>query len=184
MQDLTEQAENLQLQPRILSVKYCGICSAPPEYCEFGSNKQRTTCREWLQETDRELFLEIYGASEAPEAPANKPNAPESGLEPEPEPKNPKQKPSKSVKITIIERSKRKRITQIFGLENFGVDLKKASKMFASKFAASAAVSKNAAGADEILVQGDCSFEITDFIIDNFNVPEQAIVITEGKSKK
>lgn len=44
------------------------------------------------------------------------------------------------------------------------VDLKKASKLFAQRFATGASVTKNAAGFDEIVVQGDVSQEIYDMI--------------------
>jgi density-regulated protein len=44
------------------------------------------------------------------------------------------------------------------------VDLKKAAKLFAQKFATGASVTKNAAGADEIVVQGDVSQEVFDMI--------------------
>jgi density-regulated protein DRP1 len=54
----------------------------------------------------------------------------------------------------IEERTKRKRITHVTGLEKFSVDLKKASKLFSTKFAASSAVSKKGDGSDEIIIQG------------------------------
>jgi density-regulated protein len=49
-------------------------------------------------------------------------------------------------------------------LEAFGVDLKKASKLFASKFATGASVTKDAQGRDEIVVQGDVSDEVYEMI--------------------
>jgi density-regulated protein len=45
-----------------------------------------------------------------------------------------------------------------------GVDLKKAAKLFAQRFATGGSVTKNAAGIDEIVVQGDVSQEIYDMI--------------------
>lgn len=47
-----------------------------------------------------------------------------------------------------------------------GIDLKKAAKLFAQRFATGASVTKNAAGTDEIVVQGDVSQEIFDMIDD------------------
>lgn len=58
------------------------------------------------------------------------------------------------------ERTKRKVLTHIQGLELFGVDLKKAAKLFASKFATGSSVSKNPQGQDEIVVQGDVGDEV------------------------
>jgi density-regulated protein DRP1 len=42
----------------------------------------------------------------------------------------------------------------------FGVDLKKAAKQFASKFATGSSVSKNPQGEDEIVIQGDVGDDI------------------------
>jgi translation initiation factor 1 (eIF-1/SUI1) len=83
--------------------------------------------------------------------------------------------------IKRIERNKRKYVTSVRGLEAFGmvacvctpvstvtleigVDLKKAAKLFAQRFATGGSVTKNAAGIDEIVVQGDVSHEIYDMI--------------------
>ena len=44
--------------------------------------------------------------------------------------------------------------------------MKKAAKLFAQKFATGASVTKNAAGIDEIIVQGDVSQEVFDMIDD------------------
>lgn len=69
-----------------------------------------------------------------------------------------------------------------------GVDLKKAAKFFATKFATGASVSKNPQGLDEIVVQGDVTEEIIDLISDQVGimkgVPEKNIVKVEEKKKK
>jgi density-regulated protein len=78
------------------------------------------------------------------------------------------------VTIKRIQRNKNKFVTSIYGLEAFGkslvkgcfaisvvyatdmeldIDLKKAAKLFAQKFATGASVSKNPQGQDEIVVQ-------------------------------
>jgi len=59
-----------------------------------------------------------------------------------------------------MERNKKKHVTSIHGLHYFGVDLKKASKLFANKFGAGATVSKTANGDEEILIQGDVSYDV------------------------
>ena len=46
----------------------------------------------------------------------------------------------------------------------FIVDLKKAAKLFATKFACGSSVTKNPAGLDEIVVQGDLQEDIFDLI--------------------
>lgn len=70
--------------------------------------------------------------------------------------------PLSNIQIIIKrqERTKRKKETHIQGLELFGIDLKKAAKQFASKFATGSSVSKNPQGEDEIVIQGDVGDEI------------------------
>jgi density-regulated protein len=69
-----------------------------------------------------------------------------------------------------------------------GIDLKKASKQFATKFATGASVSKNAAGGEEIVVQGDVTDEIVEMLEGNVGVlkgvPADNIVCIEDKKKK
>lgn len=71
-----------------------------------------------------------------------------------------------SSKVTIkrIERSKRKHVIAIHGLEVFGIDLKKLSKTFASRFATGASVTKSVEGTDEIIIQGDVGDEVEEYV--------------------
>ena len=68
------------------------------------------------------------------------------------------------------------------------VDLKKAAKFFAQKFATGASVTKNPQGLDEIVVQGDVSGDIVEMIEEGVgllkNVPKDNIVEVEEKTKK
>lgn len=59
-------------------------------------------------------------------------------------------------------------MTSIYGLDIFGVDLKKAAKMFANRFACGSSVAKNNQGQDEIVVQGDFSDELYQLILSNW----------------
>ncbi|CAD6582754.1 MAG: Translation machinery-associated protein 22 [Cyphobasidiales sp. Tagirdzhanova-0007] len=97
------------------------------------------------------------------------------------------------VVIRRIERTKRKMTTSVHGLETFSVDLKKASKLFANKFATGASVSKNAAGEDEIVIQGDVAFEVEEMLMKKTGkegelfggrVPEDNVDIIDVKKKK
>jgi density-regulated protein DRP1 len=69
-----------------------------------------------------------------------------------------------------------------------GIDLKKASKQFATKFATGASVSKNLQGADEIVVQGDVTDEIVEMLEGNVGilkgVPADNVICVEDKKKK
>lgn len=69
-----------------------------------------------------------------------------------------------------------------------GVDLKKAAKLFAQKFATGASVTKNPQGQEEIVVQGDVSGEILEMIEEQTGVlkgiPVDNVVEVEEKKKK
>jgi density-regulated protein DRP1 len=65
------------------------------------------------------------------------------------------------------------------------VDLKKAAKQFANKFAASASVSKIPSGGDEILIQGECADDLFDYILATFKgISEDDIDFAETSKKK
>jgi density-regulated protein DRP1 len=92
---------------------------------------------------------------------------------------------SSTVTIKLVERSKRKHVTVIGGLEAFiGPDgVKKAAKELGKKFAAGASVTKNATGGDEVVVQGDVAGEVEEWIEERYEgvVPEGSVEIIEGK---
>lgn len=89
--------------------------------------------------------------------------------------------------IKRIERNKRKHVTSVFGLDLFSkrsgglnptgkaspltlllcsdVDLKKAAKLFANRYACGSSVTKNNQSKDEIVVQGDVTDEIRELIL-------------------
>lgn len=67
------------------------------------------------------------------------------------------------------------------------MDLKKAAKLFAQKFATGASVTKNPQGLEEIVVQGDVSAEIVDMIEEGAGIlkgiPKENVVEVEEKKK-
>ena len=69
-----------------------------------------------------------------------------------------------------------------------GVDLKKAAKLFATRFACGSSVTKNPQGLDEIVVQGDVSGDILEMIEEQVGVlkgvPADNVVEVEEKKKK
>jgi density-regulated protein DRP1 len=84
-----------------------------------------------------------------------------------------------------VERNKRKYVTEVSGLESFGLDLKKTAKEFGKKFATGSSVTKTAAGGEEITVQGDVSDDIFDWLTENHgSIPEDNIELIEDKKKK
>lgn len=87
--------------------------------------------------------------------------------------------------IKRVERNKRKYVTAVSGLEAFGLENKKVAKDFGKKFATGASVTKVPSGGEEIVVQGDVSEEIEEFILEKYRVvPEDNIELIESKIKK
>ncbi|KAG8732487.1 Translation machinery-associated protein 22 [Ceratobasidium sp. 423] len=182
------------IQP--LNVLYCSVCSLPPEYCEFGSSV--TKCKAWLQEVHPDLFDKYYSEdalqqkAEALSLEAQaKLDKKAADLEAKADVKaEADSKKKKAAKVTIkrIERNKRKHVTSIHGLEAFDVDLKKAAKLFAQKFATGSSVTKNPQGQDEIVVQGDVTDDIVEMIENQVGVlkgvPEDNVICIEEKKKK
>jgi density-regulated protein DRP1 len=80
-------------------------------------------------------------------------------------------------------------LTSSHNVDNIvGIELKKAAKLFAQKFATGSSVTKNPQGLDEIVVQGDVSDEILEMIEGQVGllkgVPKENVVLTEEKKKK
>lgn len=94
-------------------------------------------------------------------------------------------KMSAKVLIKRVERNKRKYVTAVSGLEAHGLDLKKVAKDFGKKFATGSSVTKTASGGEEIVVQGDLSDEIYDWITETYgDIPEENVDCIEDKKKK
>ncbi|KAK4170387.1 translation machinery-associated protein 22 [Cladorrhinum sp. PSN259] len=174
-------------------VIYCGVCTLPPEYCEYGGTTKK--CQEWLQKNHPALYDRIWSAEaleaataslsiEAQERAAK--DAKKKAAKAEAAEQKQAEKRSNSV-VTIkrIERNKRKYVTSVSGLEAFGLDLKKVAKDFGKKFATGSSVTKVPSGGEEIVVQGDVSEEIEEFLLEKYKeIPEDNIELVEDKKKK
>ncbi len=92
----------------------------------------------------------------------------------------------KAAKVLIkrVERNKRKYVTAVSGLEAHGMDLKKVAKEWGKKFATGSSVTKTPAGGEEVVVQGDNSDEIFEWVVDVGGVPEGNVECVEDKKKK
>ncbi|KZZ97119.1 Density-regulated protein DRP1 [Ascosphaera apis ARSEF 7405] len=177
-------------------VLYCGVCSLPPEYCEFGGTKKK--CEEWLKENHPNVHEKLYSeealsanlstlsvsARERAEKDAAKKEA-KAALESS---RQEEKKAASKVYIKRVERNKRKHVTVVSGLENHGLDIKKVAKEFGKKFATGSSVTKATAGGgskEEITIQGDVSDDIYDWLVDNYKqIPEDNIEMVEDKKKK
>lgn len=166
---MAEVEEAKVIEPK--TVVYCGVCSFPPEYCEFGASIKR--CDEWLQANHPELFQKlnrnplVEGMTTLSLEQQQKIESDLQKLQLKQELKEERElqkKLSSKVIIKRIERNKRKHIISITGLEVFDIDMKKLAKTFSSKFATGASVGKTADKKEEILVQGDVSDEAKAYI--------------------
>ncbi|KAG5643487.1 Translation machinery-associated protein 22 [Asterophora parasitica] len=179
-----------------VQILYCSVCSFPAEYCEFGSSL--TKCKVWLKEEHPDLFDKFYSDDALTSKVGTLSLEAQAKLEKDTAKKEAKasakadaalkKKLASQVIIKRIERNKRKHVTSVAGLEAFGIDLKKAAKQFASKFATGSSVTKNLQGLDEIVVQGDVSDEILEMIEAGAGVlkgiPADNVEIVEEKKKK
>ncbi|KAJ9623602.1 Translation machinery-associated protein 22 [Taxawa tesnikishii (nom. ined.)] len=173
-------------------VVYCGICSLPVEYCEFGGTTKK--CEEWLQKNNPSLHQKLYsddittGLSELSvdaQKRAEKDAQKKAAKAEAQEARESEKRASARVIIKRVERNKRKYVTCITGLEAHGLDLKRVAKDFGKKFATGSSVTKVASGGEEITVQGDLSDDVLDYITENYkNVPEDNIDLVEDKKKK
>ncbi|RDL38607.1 Translation machinery-associated protein 22 [Venustampulla echinocandica] len=180
-------------EPQSRHVIYCGVCSLPPEYCEFGGTVKK--CQDWLQKTQSEMYDRLWSddalaaATSALSVDARKraeKDAHKKALKAEAaEAKHAQTIASSKVLIKRVERNKRKYVTAVSGLEAFGLDNKKLAKELGKKFATGSSVSKLPSGGEEIVVQGDVSDEIEEFLLDKYDViPEDNIELIEDKKKK
>ncbi|KAF4974183.1 hypothetical protein FZEAL_8888 [Fusarium zealandicum] len=186
----TEQPEG-ELQSR--HVAYCGVCTLPPEYCEYGGTVKK--CQEWLQKNEPVMYDRIWSAEALEAATASlsvdaqkraaKDAQKKAAKAEAAEAKQADKLATSVITIKRIERNKKKFVTAVVGLEAFGLDLKKVAKDLGKKFATGSSVTKLPGGGDEIVVQGDVSPEIEEFLLEKYkDIPEDHIELVEDKKKK
>ncbi|PON46780.1 Density-regulated protein DRP [Parasponia andersonii] len=186
-------------KPQPVRVLYCGVCSLPAEYCEFGPDFEK--CKPWLIQNAPDLYPDILKESYAKEADkvteqlqstaistGGGDGAASSASKPEEVKRLPGGKIKKKEKLEVViekvTRNKRKCITTVKGLELFGVKLSDASKKLGKKFATGASVVKGLTEKEQIDVQGDIAYDIVEFITDTWpDVPETAIFFIEDGRK-
>ncbi|KAL9613873.1 MAG: hypothetical protein Q9167_001610 [Letrouitia subvulpina] len=186
------EADNALSEPQARHVIYCGICTLPPEYCEFGGTTKK--CREWLEKNYPDMHEKLYSeeaiaatlstlsvdAQKRAAKDAQKKEAKAAAAEA----RAAESKAQAQVLIKRVERNKRKFVTAVSGLEAHGMDLKKVAKEWGKKFATGSSVTKTASGGEEVVVQGDNSDEIFDWVVDVAGVPEDNVECIEDKKKK
>lgn len=174
---------------------YCGVCTLPPEYCEFGGAHKR--CKEWLEKKHINLYQKIYpvdgvaaGVSslsvEKQEEIDRKVQKQVAREEAKVERELAKKLSSK-ILVKRIERNKRKHIIVVAGLEQIDVDMKKMAKTFASRFATGASVTKSPEGKDEIVIQGDVGEEVEEYLVAHLlkeGLSDIKVELVEDKKRK
>ncbi|KAH8905594.1 translation machinery-associated protein 22 [Coniochaeta sp. PMI_546] len=193
MADTEPQVAVEPAEPQSRHVVYCGVCTLPPEYCEYGGTVKK--CQEWLEKNHPDMYQRIW-SQEALEAATSslsleaqkraEKDAKKKAAKAEAAEKKEADKIAHSI-VTIkrIERNKRKYVTAVSGLEAFGLDLKKVAKDFGKKFATGSSVTKVPSGGEEIVVQGDVSDEIEEFLLEKYkDIPEDNIELVDDKKAK
>jgi len=152
----SEEEPTLVKDPKYpVVVEYCGVCGLPCEYCEFGSSWPK--CRAWLEQNLPERFAKLSIEARAAGGDKLDDNQVEKG-----QGKGGKARPEPEVTIELVERSKRKRITFVGGLEQFGIKLSDAAKILRHKFATGCNPAKDKP--DLIVIQGDVKFEVVEVL--------------------
>eukprot|EP01096_Ripella_sp_DP13-Kostka_P016673 TRINITY_DN8208_c0_g1_i1.p1 TRINITY_DN8208_c0_g1~~TRINITY_DN8208_c0_g1_i1.p1 ORF type:complete len:250 (-),score=128.37 TRINITY_DN8208_c0_g1_i1:62-811(-) len=172
-------------------VVYCPSCGMPPEYCEYGGAAYET-CRPWIAEHFPHLLVDLpppkpsassssaEGSGEAGSAEGASSSS--SDAAPAKKPAGKAEPAGKQIIITRNQRNRRKCVTEVVGMELYGIKAKEVTKLFANKFAASAAKKKGKT--DQIDVQGDVGSEIAGLLEELYNVPRKAFVFREDKTAK
>ncbi|KAK8056688.1 RNA binding protein [Apiospora rasikravindrae] len=162
-------------------------------YCEYGGTAKK--CQDWLQKAHPSMYEQIWSPEALEAATANlsvaaqeraAKDAKKKAAQAEKAEQKQADKMANSV-ITIkrVERNKRKFVTAVSGLEAFGLELKKVAKEFGKKFATGSSVTKLPSGGEEIVVQGDVSDEIEEFLLEKYkDIPEDNIELVDDKKKK
>lgn len=175
-------------------VLYCGVCTLPPEYCEFGGTAKK--CEEWLHQNHPDVHQQLYSeeainaglAALSVEAQkrAEKDAAKKTAKAAANEQREAERKADAMVYIKRVERQKRKYVTVVIGLEQHGLELKKVAKEFGKKFATGSSVTKTPSGTEEITVQGDVSDDLYDFLEEKYGdiIPEDNVECIEDKKNK
>ncbi|CAN1217505.1 Translation machinery-associated protein 22 [Linum perenne] len=186
-------------KPQPVTVLYCGVCSLPPEYCEFGPDFEK--CKPWLVKNAPDVYPDLLKDADGKDADkvserlqsigisdGSADGAASSAQSAEEVKRLPggkvKKKDKQEVIIEKVVRNKRKCITIIKGLDLFGIKLSDASKRLGKKFATGASVVKGPTEKEQIDVQGDIAYDIVEFITDTWpDVPERAIYFIEDGKK-
>ncbi|PYI21127.1 eIF1-like protein [Aspergillus japonicus CBS 114.51] len=175
-------------------VLYCGVCTLPVEYCEFGGTAKK--CEDWLKDTHPDAYQQLYSEealtsklsslSVSAQERAAKDAAKKEAKAAAAEARDAERKAASKVHIKRVERNKRKHVTVITGLDIYGLENKKLAKELGKKFATGSSMTRSAGGTEEITVQGDVSEDVKEWLLEFYakEIPEVNIELIEDKKKK
>ncbi|KFD51248.1 hypothetical protein M514_07848, partial [Trichuris suis] len=141
-----------------VKVHYCGECSLPTEYCEYGPSPDR--CREWMKKHLPILFAELSANVELAETASDTEEKKRQKRGGKAAVKPKKLAGTQPIILARAPRGKNKFVTIVSGLSSYSINLKIASKYFAQKFACGSSVT----GPDEIVIQGDVKDDLFDLM--------------------
>ncbi|GME77412.1 unnamed protein product [Ambrosiozyma monospora] len=156
-----------------VEVLYCGVCTLPVEFCEFGKTFKK--CKTWLSENHHDTYVKLYESQDGTKTTSSLSAEKEAKIsealakmqlkEERKQERDLANLKNSKILIKRIQRTKHKHIIAVTNLEVFGVDMKKLAKTFAGKFATGASVSKNAEKKEEIVIQGDVGDEVEQYLL-------------------
>ncbi|XP_076434675.1 density-regulated protein homolog [Babylonia areolata] len=167
-------------------VVYCGECTMPIEYCEYYVNSDK--CKEWLQKNLPKEFEKLSvtkddegdgdkkedGAAGGGEEKKKRQTRGGKGLM-----KAKKKVEPQGVRLWTASRGKKKKVTIVVGLASYEIDLKDASKFFATKFSCGSSVSSE----DEIVIQGDVKYDLLDILPEKWPQIDEDDIDDMGEKK-
>ncbi|KAL1237897.1 Density-regulated protein [Trichinella pseudospiralis] len=143
-----------------VKVNYCGECSMPVEYCDYGPCPEK--CREWLRDHLPKSFEEMTVQNTDSDATTLS------------------EEKKRQKRGATSSRGKNKFVTIVSGLSSYNINLKVASKVFSQKFACGSSVT----GDDEIVIQGDVKDDLMDLISEKWPQIEQDAIEDIGEAKR
>ncbi|KAF4528798.1 hypothetical protein B566_EDAN017040 [Ephemera danica] len=164
-----------------MKVLYCGNCSLPLEYCEYYPEYEK--CKQWLERNmpnEFERVLKLQGEIKEDDAAGEEEKKRQKRGGKGMLKSKKKEELPKRVCLSRAPRGKKKSVTVVTGLSTFDIDLKVASKFFATKFSCGSSVT----GDDEIVIQGDVKDELFDIIPEKWPDIDEDYIEDLGDQKR
>ncbi|SPR00880.1 SUI1 domain-containing protein [Plasmodiophora brassicae] len=162
------------------TIQYCGACTMPLEYCEFSPTLE-TKCRAWRAAHRTDALsdgVQDLAIADRSEPATDKPPASAGSASAAPAEKRPADK-AQGTRV-LVSRLVRKNKT-VTVVQNVA-DEKKVAKALASRFACGASILKGPPPG--IYIQGDVVDDVPQFLVDKFNLAEDAVLFFDPKKNK